>query len=138
MARVDISTVSRVTNSKYVQTMYGTYPLKFFFSSQFTTSDGDELSARKVIAALRELIDGEDKRHGVVQLGWGGIAALERRVVRHTQGIRHRAGHDVVHVRQPTMHDDPPHLGKPCGPFFRVRHIVVSRNWLSRLDSNQD
>lgn len=63
MARVDISTVSRVTNSKYVQTMYGTYPLKFFFSSQFTTSDGDELSARKVKAALRELIDGEDKRH---------------------------------------------------------------------------
>ena len=63
MARVDISTVSRVTNSKYVQTMYGTYPLKFFFSSQFTTSDGDELSARKVKAALRELIANEDKHH---------------------------------------------------------------------------
>lgn len=62
-AGVDISTVSRVTSSKYVQTLYGTYPLKYFFSSQFTTSDGDELSARKVKAALRELIDKEDKRH---------------------------------------------------------------------------
>ncbi len=61
-AHVDISTVSRVTNSKYVQTAYGTYPLRFFFSSQFTTSEGDELSARKVRTALRELIDGEDKR----------------------------------------------------------------------------
>ncbi len=60
---VDISTVSRVTNSKYVQTLYGTYPLKFFFSQQFTTTDGDELSARKVKAALRTLIEGEDKHH---------------------------------------------------------------------------
>ncbi len=62
-ANVDISTVSRVTNSKYVQTAYGTYPLKYFFSSQFTTSEGDELSARKVKAALREIIDNEDKKH---------------------------------------------------------------------------
>lgn len=60
---VDISTISRVTSSKYVQTIYGTYPLKFFFSSQFITSDGDELSARKVKAALRELISKEDKKH---------------------------------------------------------------------------
>jgi len=61
-AGVDISTASRVTSSKYVQTLYGTYPLKFFFSSQFTTADGDELSARKVKAALRELIEKEDKK----------------------------------------------------------------------------
>lgn len=62
-AGVDISTVSRVTSNKYVQTSYGTYCLKFFFSSQFVTSDGDELSARKVKAALRELISKEDKHH---------------------------------------------------------------------------
>lgn len=62
-AHVDISTVSRVTNSKYVQTAYGTYPLRFFFSSQFTTSEGDELSARKVRAALRELLEHEDRHH---------------------------------------------------------------------------
>lgn len=62
-AHVDISTVSRVTSSKYVRTDYGTYPLKYFFSSQFTTSEGDELSARQVKAALRTLIEHEDKRH---------------------------------------------------------------------------
>ena len=60
---VDISTVSRVTNSKYVQTAYGMYPLKFFFSTQFTSSEGDELSSRQVRNALREVIEAEDKRH---------------------------------------------------------------------------
>lgn len=62
LAGVDISTASRVTSSKYVQTSYGLYPIKFFFSSQFTASDGEELSARKVRAELRSLIEGEDKR----------------------------------------------------------------------------
>lgn len=60
---VDISTVSRVTSNKYVQTSYGTYPLKFFFSTQFTSSEGDEVSARKVKIALRDLIEAEDKSH---------------------------------------------------------------------------
>lgn len=60
---INISTISRAVSNKYVQTAYGTYPLKYFFSTQFTTEDGDELSARKVKAALRELIEGEDKRH---------------------------------------------------------------------------
>lgn len=63
MANVDISTVSRVTSSKYVQTGYNTYPLKFFFSTQFTASDGNELSARLVKAKLGEIIAAEDKAH---------------------------------------------------------------------------
>ena len=62
-AGVDISTVSRATGSKYVQTAYGIYPLKYFFSSQFTNEAGDELSARQVRAALREIVDAEDKQH---------------------------------------------------------------------------
>lgn len=62
-AGVDISTVSRVTSSKYVQTDFGIYPLKFFFSSQFTTEDGDEMSARKIRHAIQDLIDKEDKRN---------------------------------------------------------------------------
>ncbi|WP_278574674.1 RNA polymerase factor sigma-54 [Alloprevotella tannerae] len=62
-AGVDISTVSRVTGSKYVQTQYGLYPLKFFFSSQFTSGEGEELSSRQAKAALREAIAAEDKRH---------------------------------------------------------------------------
>lgn len=59
---VDISTVSRVTGSKYVQTAYGTYPLKFFFSSQFVTDSGDELSSRRVKAKLRDILEAEDKK----------------------------------------------------------------------------
>lgn len=62
LAGVDISTASRVTTSKYVQTDYGVYSLKFFFSSQFTAGSGEELSARQVRAALKELVDAEDKR----------------------------------------------------------------------------
>ncbi len=61
-AGVDISTVSRVTGSKYVQTDYGLYPLKFFFSSQFTSESGDEVSTRQVRAALRDIIEAEDKK----------------------------------------------------------------------------
>ena len=47
----------------YVQTAYGTYLLKFFFSTQFTSSEGDELSTRRVQAALASLIEAEDKAH---------------------------------------------------------------------------
>lgn len=62
-AGVNNSTVSRVVNSKYVQTDYGIYPLKFFFSSQFTTESGDEMSARQIRGAIREIVDTEDKQH---------------------------------------------------------------------------
>ncbi|MBP3228358.1 MAG: RNA polymerase factor sigma-54 [Bacteroidaceae bacterium] len=62
-AGVDISTVSRVAASKYVQTAYGTYPLKFFFSNEMSTGDGESVSSRKIKLALRQLIDGEDKRN---------------------------------------------------------------------------
>jgi RNA polymerase sigma-54 factor len=58
---VSISVVSRVCNSKYVQTNYGTYPLKWFFSHKTVQADGDEISARRVMAALKELIRNEDK-----------------------------------------------------------------------------
>lgn len=60
-AHVDISTVSRTVAGKFVQTFHGLYPLKFFFSSQFTTADGNELSARQVRSMLSELIENEDK-----------------------------------------------------------------------------
>ena len=59
---LDLSTISRVSNSKYVQTRWGTYPLKFFFSDGYVTESGEELSTRQIKAALKDLIDGEDKR----------------------------------------------------------------------------
>lgn len=60
-AKLDVSTVSRVSNSKYVQTNYGIYPLRFFFSDSFTTDSGEELSVREIKRVLQELIDQEDK-----------------------------------------------------------------------------
>ena len=59
---LDLSTISRVSNSKYVQTRWGTFPLKYFFSDALVTDSGEELSTREIKAALRELIDEEDKK----------------------------------------------------------------------------
>ncbi|MCR4604312.1 MAG: RNA polymerase factor sigma-54, partial [Prevotella sp.] len=57
----DLSTISRVTSSKYVQTRWGTFPLKFFFSDGYVTNSGEELSTRKIKVALRDIIDSENK-----------------------------------------------------------------------------
>lgn len=59
---LDISTISRVSNSKYVQTNYGIYPLKFFFNDGYTTEDGEEMSVREIRKILKECIDSEDKK----------------------------------------------------------------------------
>lgn len=59
---VSISVVSRVCNSKYVQTNFGTFPLKWFFSHTSHQADGDEVSSRKVMATLRTLVENEDRR----------------------------------------------------------------------------
>jgi RNA polymerase sigma-54 factor len=58
---LDISTISRVANSKYVQTSYGTFPLKFFFSEGIQTDDGEEVSSREVKKILKDAIEAEDK-----------------------------------------------------------------------------
>jgi RNA polymerase sigma-54 factor len=59
---LDISTVSRVSNSKYVQTSYGTFPLKYFFSESLTNDEGEEVSTREVKKILSDLIEGENKK----------------------------------------------------------------------------
>jgi RNA polymerase sigma-54 factor len=59
---LDISTVSRVANSKFVQTEFGTYRLKFFFSESLSTDSGEEVSTREVKKILSDLIEAEDKR----------------------------------------------------------------------------
>jgi len=58
---LDISTISRVSNSKYVQTNYGIYSLKFFFSDGYTKEDGEEMSVREIRNILKDCIDSEDK-----------------------------------------------------------------------------
>jgi RNA polymerase sigma-54 factor len=58
---LDVSTVSRVANSKYVQTEFGTFLLKYFFSESLTTDSGEEVSTKEVKAILEELLESEDK-----------------------------------------------------------------------------
>ncbi len=58
---LDISTVSRVTSGKYVQTPYGTYPLKWFFTDGVTGKDGQEVSVRQIHHLLRQFTDNEDR-----------------------------------------------------------------------------
>ncbi len=60
---LDISTVSRVANSKFVQTEFGTYRLKFFFSESLQTDSGEEVSTREVKKILSDIIEAEDKKH---------------------------------------------------------------------------
>lgn len=59
---LDISTVSRVANSKYVQTPYGTFLLKTFFSESLSTESGEEVSTREVKKILQDCISNENKR----------------------------------------------------------------------------
>jgi RNA polymerase sigma-54 factor len=59
---LDISTISRVVNSKYIQTHFGIYTLKYFFSEGMQTESGEEVSTREIKKILQDCIDGEEKR----------------------------------------------------------------------------
>ncbi|MBS9767779.1 MAG: RNA polymerase factor sigma-54 [Flavobacteriaceae bacterium] len=59
---LDISTISRVSNSKYVQTHFGVFPLKYFFSEAMMTDSGEEVSTREIKRILLECVENEDKR----------------------------------------------------------------------------
>ena len=60
--KMDISTISRVTNGKYVQTPVNIYELKYFFTEGMTTEEGEEVSTREIKAALQSIIGDENKR----------------------------------------------------------------------------
>lgn len=59
----DISTISRVVNSKYIQTFFGIYPLKYFFSEGLANQEGEEVSTRELKNVLQGLVDAEDKHN---------------------------------------------------------------------------
>lgn len=63
IVQLDISTISRVANSKYVQTNFGIFPLKYFFSESLSTDSGEEVSTREVKKILSEAIEAEEKRN---------------------------------------------------------------------------
>jgi RNA polymerase sigma-54 factor len=58
----DISTISRVVSSKYIETHFGIFPLKYFFSEGMANTDGEEVSTRELKKVLQECVDGENKR----------------------------------------------------------------------------
>ena len=60
--QMDISTISRVANSKSVQTEFGIFPLKYFFSEGIATESGEDVSSREVKHVLKEFIEAEDKK----------------------------------------------------------------------------
>ena len=62
ITNLDISTISRVANSKYIQTHFGIYPLKYFFSEGLQTDAGEEVSTREIKKILQECIEAEDKK----------------------------------------------------------------------------
>jgi RNA polymerase sigma-54 factor len=62
MTGLDISTISRVANSKYIQTHFGIYPLKYFFSEGMQTDSGEEVSTREIKSILNDCISNEEKR----------------------------------------------------------------------------
>ena len=57
----DISTISRVSNSKFIQTEFGIYPVKYFFSESMTNDSGEEVSTREIKKILEECVESEDK-----------------------------------------------------------------------------
>ena len=89
MTGYDVSTISRVSNSKYVQTRFGVFPLKYFFSEAMVNAEGDEISNREIKKFLQELIDAEDKNNPltddqiVEQLAQHGYPIARRTVAKY-------------------------------------------------------
>jgi RNA polymerase sigma-54 factor len=70
---LDISTISRVANSKYIQTTFGIFPLRYFFSEGMQTDTGEEVSTREIKKILEECINNEDKRKPMTDEKLGAI-----------------------------------------------------------------
>lgn len=85
----DISTVSRVVNSKYIETHFGVFPLKYFFSEGMENKEGEEVSTRELKKALQECVDAEDKKKPltdeqlVVEMGKKGYNVARRTVAKY-------------------------------------------------------
>ncbi len=95
----DISTISRVVNSKWIETHFGVFPLKYFFSEGLENSDGEEVSTREIKKALREMVDGEDKHNPLTDDELvDGLSARGYKVARRTIA-KYRAQLDIPKAR---------------------------------------
>jgi RNA polymerase sigma-54 factor len=99
---LDISTVSRVCNSKYAQTRWGIFPLRHFFSDGYVTEQGEELSTHQLKAALREIIDSEDKNQPLTDdaltqlMNERGYTIARRTVAKY----REQMGYPIARMRR--------------------------------------
>ena len=85
----DISTISRVVNSKYIETHFGIFPLKYFFSEGMENKEGEEVSTRELKKALQECVDAEDKKKPltdeqlVEEMGRRGYKVARRTIAKY-------------------------------------------------------
>ena len=92
---LDISTISRVVNSKYVQTEFGTYKLKYFFSESMSTESGEDVSTREVKIYLNEIINAESKKQPLSDekltdlLNEKGYNIARRTVAKYREQLNH-------------------------------------------------
>ena len=99
---IDISSVSRASQSKYVSTPYGTFPLKYFFNNSFVSSTGTTMSKNQIKTTLRTLIEGEDKAHPLAdedlarELKQAGLEVARRTIAKY----REQMGFPVARLRK--------------------------------------
>jgi RNA polymerase sigma-54 factor len=99
---LDISTISRVSNSKYIQTHFGIYALKFFFSEGMQTDTGEEVSTREIKKILQECIANENKRQPVTDEKLADILKEKSYIVarRTVAKYREQLGIPVARMRK--------------------------------------
>lgn len=91
---MDISTVSRVANSKFVQTEYGTFPLRYFFSEAIQKESGEEVSSKKVLKIIENIIANEDKDNPLSdqkimeELNAQGYKVARRTVAKYRENLK--------------------------------------------------
>ena len=91
---LDISTVSRVTSGKYVQTEYGVFELKYFFSERMETADGDEVSNKLIKEKIRQIIEKENPKKPLndqtisAMLSQDGFIVARRTVAKYREQMR--------------------------------------------------
>ncbi|MBQ0118990.1 MAG: RNA polymerase factor sigma-54 [Bacteroidales bacterium] len=104
----DVSTISRITNNKYVQTEFGIFPLRSFFSEGMINMDGEEISTHEIKQALSEMIDSEDKAQPYTDIELSKLL-LDKgyRVARRTVAkYRDQLGQPIAQLRKQMKHHD--------------------------------
>jgi RNA polymerase sigma-54 factor len=96
---LDISTISRVSNSKYVQTDFGVYPVKYFFSESMQTDSGEEVSSREIKSILQKCIEEEDKRKPITDEQLADILKSKGYIIARRTVAKYREQLDIPVAR---------------------------------------